>query len=308
MKPAVVRTIIVLAALFCLTPYASPPLALALGIGIALTLGNPFLKQMQASTKILLQISVVGLGFGMNLAQVLSAGRTGIVFTAVSITGTLLLGWFIGRRLKLDEKTTQLISTGTAICGGSAIAALGPVINADHKDMSVALATVFVLNAIALFIFPPMGHLFGMSQSQFGVWIAIAIHDTSSVVGAASRYGLEALQVATPIKLTRTLWIFPVAFGISLFFTKTRAKMTVPWFIFGFLLASVLKTYIPAIGGLSGVLVDAARTGLTLTLFFIGAGLSRETVSRVGFRPFVLGIALWIIVSVVSFFVVRSTV
>ena len=308
MKPAAVRTIIVLAALFCLTPYASPPLALALGIGIALTLGNPLLKQMQASTKILLQISVVGLGFGMNLAQVLSAGRTGIVFTAVSITGTLLLGWFIGRRLKLDEKTTQLISTGTAICGGSAIAALGPVINADHKDMSVALATVFVLNAIALFIFPPMGHLFGMSQSQFGVWIAIAIHDTSSVVGAASRYGLEALQVATPIKLTRTLWIFPVAFGISLFFTKTRAKMTVPWFIFGFLLASVLKTYIPAIGGLSGVLVDAARTGLTLTLFFIGAGLSRETVSRVGFRPFALGIALWIIISVVSFFVVRSTV
>jgi uncharacterized integral membrane protein (TIGR00698 family) len=302
------KALIIVAAIFCLTPYASPPIALALGIVIALSLGNPFAKEMQKSTKILLQVSVVGLGFGVNMSQVVSAGETGVVFTAVSITGTLLLGWFIGKRLEMDSKITQLISTGTAICGGSAIAAVGPVINADPKEMSVALATVFVLNAIALFIFPPIGHFFNMTQQQFGVWVAIAIHDTSSVVGAASRYGTEALQVATPIKLTRTLWIFPVAFFTAVFVTKSKAKVAIPYFIVGFLLASVLKTYVPAIDSISGYLVQLAKIGLTLTLFFIGAGLSKATIKSVGVKPFILGVTLWLLISVVSFFVVRGTV
>jgi uncharacterized integral membrane protein (TIGR00698 family) len=297
---------VLLIGIFCLTPWASPPIALALGILLALTLGNPFQKPMQKATKLLLQVSVVGLGFGMNLGQVLEAGKTGILFTAVSILGTLLLGYVLGRLLNVNEKTAHLISTGTAICGGSAIAAVGPVLQADQKEMSVSLATVFVLNAVALFIFPSIGHYLGLTQSQFGVWIAIAIHDTSSVVGVASRYGIEALQVATPIKLTRTLWIIPIALGMATFVSKSKAKISIPWFILWFLLASLARTILPPVETIAPVLVQIARTGLTLTLFFIGAGLSRDTVKSVGMKPFVLGIGLWVVVSVVSLWAVLT--
>ena len=265
----------------------SPPGALALGILIAMTVGNPFAKKTAKATKYLLQASVVGLGFGMDLQKVVAAGRTGILFTIATITGTLILGFLIGRAMKIERTTSHLISSGTAICGGSAIAAVGPVLNASDEEMSVSLGTVFILNSIALFIFPVIGHHFAMSQMQFGVWSAIAIHDTSSVVGAASRYGAEALQIATTVKLTRALWIVPLTLGTAAVFHRKSAKITIPWFILWFLVASVIRTYVNT--PMWGYVVIAARVGLTITLFLIGAGLSRKSLAAVGVKPLVLG-------------------
>ena len=261
--------------LFCLTPWASPPIALALGLALALTIGHPYPQRNAKATKLLLQVSVVGLGFGMNLAKVVEAGRTGVVFTIITIVGTLVLGYLAGRAMNVSRGTAHLISSGTAICGGSAIAAVGPVIDASDEEMSVSLGTVFILNAIALFVFPVIGHQFGLTQNQFGVWAAIAIHDTSSVVGAAAKYGAEALQIATTVKLTRALWIVPLTLVTALLFRKKNAKIAIPWFILFFLLASVVRTYVPAPQIAWDVLVRIARAGLTVTLFLIGAGLSR---------------------------------
>jgi uncharacterized integral membrane protein (TIGR00698 family) len=292
--------------LFCLTPWASPPVALALGLAMALTVGHPFPERNAKMTKVLLQASVVGLGFGMNLQQVMKAGRTGLVFTIATIAGTLILGYLAGRLMAVDGKTAHLISSGTAICGGSAIAAVGPVVEASDEQMSVALATVFILNSIALFIFPPIGHTLALTQQQFGVWAAIAIHDTSSVVGAASKYGVEALQIATTVKLTRALWIVPLTLGTAFFFKRQKsARITIPWFILGFVLASILRTYVPA-PALWDVLVHLAKIGLTVTLFLIGAGLSRRSIVNVGVRPLVLGVFLWVVISCVSLYAVRT--
>jgi uncharacterized integral membrane protein (TIGR00698 family) len=302
------RTIVFFALiLFCLTPWASPPLALALGLALALTLGHPFPDRNAKATKLLLQISVVGLGFGMNLTKVVEAGRTGIIFTIVTIAGTLLLGWAVGRAMKISSGTAHLISSGTAICGGSAIAAVGPVIGASDEEMSVSLGTVFILNALALFIFPVVGHQFGLTQNQFGIWSAIAIHDTSSVVGAASKYGAEALQIATTVKLTRALWIVPLTLVTAFLFRKKSAKITIPWFVLFFLLASVVRTYIAAPPVTWDVLVRVARAGLTVTLFLIGAGLSRKSLAAVGWRPLFLGVVLWIAISAVSLWAVIGT-
>lgn len=294
--------------LFCLTPWASPPVALALGLVLAQTLGNPFAGQTKAATAKLLQYSVVGLGFGMNAHAAVQAGREGILFTVVSIFGTLVLGYFAGRWLGLGRHVTHLISCGTAICGGSAIAAVGPVLRAKDEEMSVALGTVFVLNAIALFAFPPIGHALAMTQQQFGLWCAIAIHDTSSVVGAAKVYGDQALQVATTVKLARALWIIPVSIGTAMLFKQKGVKIKVPYFIFGFIAAMLLNTYVPAVQPLGPVLVKLAKIGLTLTLFFIGAGLSAATLRLVGARPYVLGVLLWAVVSSVSLYVILHTV
>ncbi|HEX8154599.1 MAG TPA: putative sulfate exporter family transporter [Thermoanaerobaculia bacterium] len=294
--------------LFCLTPWASPPLALALGLVIALTIGHPWPKSNSKATKLLLQISVVGLGFGMNLAKVVEAGRTGIVFTIVTIVGTLLLGYAAGRAMNVSRGTAHLISSGTAICGGSAIAAVGPVIDASDEEMSVSLGTVFILNAIALFAFPVIGHAVQLSQTQFGVWAAIAIHDTSSVVGAASKYGAEALSIATTVKLTRALWIVPLTLVTAFFFKRRNAKVTIPWFILFFLVASVIRTYVAAPPELWDALVRIARIGLTVTLFLIGAGLSRKSLAAVGARPLLLGVFLWIVISAVSLWAVIATV
>jgi len=283
----------------------SPPGALALGILIAMTVGNPFAKKTAKATKYLLQASVVGLGFGMDLQKVVAAGRTGILFTIATITGTLILGFLIGRAMKIERTTSHLISSGTAICGGSAIAAVGPVLNASDEEMSVSLGTVFILNSIALFIFPVIGHHFAMSQMQFGVWSAIAIHDTSSVVGAASRYGAEALQIATTVKLTRALWIVPLTLGTAAVFHRKSAKITIPWFILWFLVASVIRTYVNT--PMWGYVVIAARVGLTITLFLIGAGLSRKSLAAVGVKPLVLGVLLWIAISTVSLYAVLHT-
>jgi uncharacterized integral membrane protein (TIGR00698 family) len=294
--------------IFCITPWASPPIALALGLALALTLGHPFASRNSKATKLLLQTSVVLLGFGMNLQKVVEAGRTGFVFTIVTIVGTLILGFLLGRAMNISRTTAHLISSGTAICGGSAIAAVGPVVNATDEEMSVALGTVFILNSIALFIFPMIGHRLGMTQQQFGVWAAIAIHDTSSVVGAAAKYGADALQIATTVKLTRALWIVPVTLATALFFKRKSAKVTIPWFILWFVIASVLRTYIAAPAEIWSTLTMLAKIGLTVTLFLIGAGLSRKSIAAVGARPLILGILLWIAISSVSLFAVLRTV
>lgn len=281
---------------------ATPPAVLFIGLVFALVFGQPCPAFNKKMSKILLQYSVVGLGFGMNLHASLASGKEGMAFTAISVAGAMLIGVFFGKKLlRADTETSYLISAGTAICGGSAIAAVGPVIKAKDSSMSVALATVFVLNAIALFVFPPLGRLLELTQQQFGMWAAIAIHDTSSVVGAGVAYGEEALQVATTVKLTRALWIIPLALATALIFKTEGKKITVPWFILFFILAVIANTYLlgnfPQIGQ---TVSDAARKGLTLTMFFIGASLSGETLRQVGLKPLALGIALWVIISAAS--------
>lgn len=295
-------------AVFCFTPYANPPLALALGLAMALTVGHPYKTHNSKVVKYLLQASVVGLGFGMNFAEVVKAGRTGVGFTVVSIFATLGAGILLGKLLKVKRNTSYLISAGTAICGGSAIAAMAPILDANDEEISVALGTIFILNAVALFIFPPIGHALAMSQSQFGFWSAIAIHDTSSVVGAAARYGAEALKIATTVKLTRALWIVPLSLLAGLAVRNKKAKVSIPYFIFAFVLASVLVTALPYFSGLYSFISLAAKKGLTLTLFLIGAGLSRDTIQKVGFRPVIQGVALWAFISLSSLLVLRNLV
>jgi uncharacterized integral membrane protein (TIGR00698 family) len=306
------QVIFALLLVFCLTPWASPPIALALGLVLAQTVGNPFSTQTKVFTSKLLQFSVVGLGFGMNAHAAVQAGREGILFTVVSIFGTLILGFFAGRWLGLGRRVVHLISCGTAICGGSAIAAIGPVLGAKDEEMSVGLGTVFVLNALALFAFPPIGHALHLSQNQFGLWCAIAIHDTSSVVGAAAAYGNEALEIATTVKLARALWIIPVALGTALAFRQKGVKIAIPYFILGFILAMLFNTYapayVPATKSFGPLLVSLAKIGLTVTLFFIGAGLSAKVVRSVGVRPYVLGLLLWLVVSTASLYVILHAV
>ncbi len=292
---------------FCLTPWASPPVALALGLALAQTVGNPFSAHTKRATGWLLQFSVVGLGFGMNAHAAVQAGKEGILFTVVSIFGTLLLGLAAGRWLGLGRHVVHLISCGTAICGGSAIAAIGPVLRASDEEMSVALGTVFVLNALALFAFPPIGHALALTQHEFGLWCAIAVHDTSSVVGAAAAYGNQALEVATTVKLARALWIVPVAIGTAMMFKQKGVKITVPYFIVGFIAAMLANTFVPAARPLGPVLVNLAKIGLTVTLFFIGAGLSARVVRSVGVRPYVLGLLLWVVISTGSLWVILHT-
>ena len=282
--------------------WITPPVALFLGLVFALTCGQAYPKFNKKVSKKLLQYSVVGLGFGMNLHASLASGKEGMVFTVISVIGTMIIGMFIGRNLlKVNRDTSYLISSGTAICGGSAIAAVGPVIKAKDSDMSVALATIFVLNAIALFVFPIFGHWLGMTQQEFGTWAAIAIHDTSSVVGAGAAYGEEALQVATTIKLTRALWIIPLALVTSVIFKNGGKKINIPWFILWFIVAILINTYLlnnnPAVGK---AISSLARKGLIVTMFFIGASLSTDVLKQVGIKPLLQGILLWIVISVGS--------
>ena len=282
--------------------WVTPPVALFLGLAFALLCGQAHPNFNKKTSKYLLQYSVVGLGFGMNLHSAVASGKEGMAFTVISVIGTLAIGFFMGRKLfKLDKKTSYLIGSGTAICGGSAIAAVGPVMRANDSEMSVSLATIFILNAIALFIFPAIGHALDMTQQQFGTWAAIAIHDTSSVVGAGAAYGEEALGIATTIKLTRALWIIPMAFFTSFVFKTKGQKITIPWFIFFFVGAMVVNTYllngVPQIGL---AINELARKTLTITMFFIGASLSMNVIKAVGLRPLILGVLLWLIISVAS--------
>lgn len=282
--------------------WVTPPVALFLGLAFALLCGQAHPKFNKKVSKYLLQYSVVGLGFGMNIQAALVSGKEGMEFTIISVVGTMLIGWILGRKLlKVDRDTSYLISSGTAICGGSAIAAVGPVLKAKDSEMSVALGTIFILNAIALFIFPVIGHALNMSQHEFGTWAAIAIHDTSSVVGAGQAYGEESLQVATTIKLTRALWIIPLAFVTSFIFKSKGQKISIPWFIFFFVLAMVVNTYLlgtTETGAQIGNAINGfARKTLTITLFFIGASLSRDVLKAVGIKPLIQGVLLWIVIS-----------
>jgi uncharacterized integral membrane protein (TIGR00698 family) len=295
-------------AVLCLFPIVSPPVALLMGLLVANLMGNPFATSTAKLSKVLLQVSVVGLGFGMNIFSAIKAGSQGVLFTVITIAGTLTAGYLLGRAFKIDKKTTSLVSSGTAICGGSAIAAVAPVINASKEQISVALGAVFILNSIALLVFPSVGHAFDMSQVQFGMWSAIAIHDTSSVVGAASKYGQEALEVATTIKLARALWIIPVSLAFGMFYRKQSGKIKIPWFIGLFILAMVLNTYVTPIQSVSPYVVFLAKAGLTLTLFLIGSSLSLSQLRSVGLRPFLLAVTLWVIISVASFGVVMNMI
>ena len=282
--------------------WVTPPVALFVGLAFALLCGQAYPKFNKKVSKKLLQYSVVGLGFGMNLHASLASGKEGMLFTIISVMGTMILGMFIGRKLlKVNRDTSYLISSGTAICGGSAIAAVGPVIKAKDSDMSVALATIFVLNAIALFIFPVFGNWLGLTQQEFGTWAAIAIHDTSSVVGAGAAYGEEALQVATTIKLTRALWIIPLALVTSVIFKNGGKKINIPWFILWFVVAILINTYlldsVPEVGK---TIAGLARKGLIVTMFFIGASLSTDVLKAVGVKPLLQGVLLWVVISVGS--------
>lgn len=296
--------------LLIVSVFTSPPIALILGLISALTFGDPFPLQTKKATRYLLQFSVVLLGFGMNLTAVVKAGRDGILFTIASIFGTLVLGSIVGKLLNINGKTSTLVSAGTAICGGSAIAAVAPAISADAEETSVSLGTIFILNSIALFVFPFVGHQLNLSQNQFGVWAAIAIHDTSSVVGAAAKYGGEALAMATTVKLARALWIAPVALFYSYLYrdktTGKKLKVTIPWFIFLFLLATIFRTYSPdfIFPSVYDSLINLAKAGLTVTLFLIGASLSRETLKKVGIKPLLQGVILWVVISVISLWAV----
>ena len=289
-------------ALRFLSTWVTPPVVLFIGLVFALLCGQAYPTFNKNVSKKLLQYSVIGLGFGMNLQASLASGKEGMLFTIISVVGTLLIGMFIGCKvLKINRTTSYLISSGTAICGGSAIAAVGPIIKAKDTDMSMALATVFILNAIGLFLFPILGHWLELSQQDFGTWAAIAIHDTSSVVGAGAAYGEEALQVATTIKLTRALWIIPLALVTSVIFRSEGKKISIPWFILFFILAMLINTYLladyPEVGKF---IAGIARKGLIITMFFIGASLSVDVIKSVGIRPLLQGILLWIIISAAS--------
>ncbi|MBS1971116.1 MAG: putative sulfate exporter family transporter [Bdellovibrionales bacterium] len=300
------RILFPLAGLLCLAPFISSGTALFMGVALALIFGNPYLDLARKYTHRLLAISVVGMGFGMDLAVIGRVGLQGIGYTIAGISLTLTLGYFIGKLLKTDRNVSILVSVGTAICGGSAIAAVAPVIRAKSHEVSVALGTVFVLNAVALFLFPPLGHYFGLTQHQFGLWSALAIHDTSSVVGASLQYGAEALQVGTTVKLARALWIVPIAFAIGWVVARNQqtgaaGKGKKPWFILGFILAAALVTWVPVLQPAGHVIESIAKRLLVLTLFLIGSGLTRETLRSVGARPFFQGVLLWIIAASATF-------
>ena len=300
-KKLLLQLLFLALAVLSFSPLISPPIALLFGILFV----NIFGKVLETDTfvKKLLQYSIVGLGFGINLNTAIEAGSQGFLFTVSTIALVMIFGLFLAKILKIDKTIAQLISAGTAICGGSAIAAVAPILKANSKQTSVALGIVFVLNAVALFIFPEIGHFFNLTQNQFGIWSAIAIHDTSSVVGAASKYGNEALQIATTVKLARALWIIPLAFLISIF-TKSEGKIKIPYFIGFFVLAILAGTYLPFLQNFNTVISEISRDTLKVALFLIGAGLSLQNLKNIGIKPLLLGIILWIFISSISLYAV----
>lgn len=285
------------------------PIALLLGLVFAFAFPNPPCPKFNKKcSKYLLQVAVVCLGFNMNLEQSLKSGSEGMLFTVVSVVGVMTLGVLIGYWMHLNRKSAYLISSGTAICGGSAIAAVGPVLKANSDEMAVSLGVIFILNAIALFIFPPIGHLLEMSQTQFGTWAAIAIHDTSSVVGAGETFGPQALEIATLIKLTRALWIIPLALATMFIFRDKTGKISIPWFIFMFIGAMVINTYVSLPAWFTETMVWVAKRGMVVTLFMIGASLTIKMIRSVGVKPLMLAILLWIIIGTSSLLVVLNTI
>ncbi|WP_153399651.1 YeiH family protein [Chryseobacterium vaccae] len=294
------KIIFIIFAVFCLTPWVSSPIALASGFVLVVLIGNPFEKHLHQYIHLLLQVSIVGLGFGLKLDEALQAGKSGFLLTVMSIITVMVLGYFLGRVFKLEKKLSYLISAGTAICGGSAIAAVSPIIRPDSKEISLGLAIIFTLNSIALFIYPAIGHMLDLSQEQFGLWCAVGIHDTSSVVGAAGKYGFEALKTATTVKLARALWIIPVSVITMFIFKNNESKIKIPWFIGWFVLAILLNTYFPVFERFSSSITSLAKSGLNLTLFFIGSTLSIQTLKTIGIKPLAMAVILWIVISIGS--------
>jgi uncharacterized integral membrane protein (TIGR00698 family) len=305
-KDLFIKLLFFILLLFCLSPFASSPLALALGIAFTIMIGNPYEKNLHKYINLLLKISIVGLGFGLQLNEAIKAGREGISLTILSIFTVMILGYFLGKSLKLERPLSYLLSVGTAICGGSAIAAVTPIIKPTTKQISLALAIVFTLNSVALFIYPSIGHLLNMTQEQFGLWCAIGIHDTSYVVGAASKFGDEALKVATTVKLSRALWIIPMSLFTVLLFKTKGVKVKIPWFIGLFVVAILIHTYIPMFEGFSKIATNAAKSGLNLTLFLIGSTISLETLRTISWKPLILAIVLWIVISVGSLLLILN--
>jgi len=300
-KKLLLQLLFLALAVLSFSPLVSPPIALLFGILFVNIFGK--VLETDSFVKKLLQYSIVGLGFGINLNTAIEAGSQGFLFTVSTIALVMIFGLLLAKILKIDKTIAQLISAGTAICGGSAIAAVAPILKANNKQTSVALGIVFVLNAVALFIFPEIGHFFNLTQNQFGIWSAIAIHDTSSVVGAASKYGNEALQIATTVKLARALWIIPLAFLISIF-TKSEGKIKIPYFIGFFILAILAGTYLPFLQNFNSIISEISRDTLKVALFLIGAGLSLQNLKNIGIKPLLLGIILWIFISSISLYAV----
>ncbi|WP_158787651.1 YeiH family protein [Granulicella sp. L46] len=305
------RTLFLLGLLIAGSSIVSPPVALVGGIAFGFTVDHPLRAESARLSKLLLQASVIALGFGMNIQQVAHAGRSGFAYTAISITTAMVLGLALGKLLHIGGKASFLITAGTAICGGSAIAAIAPITNANEEEISVSMGTVFLLNSVALLLFPPIGHLLHLTQNQFGLWAALAIHDTSSVVGAAAAYGTQALAIGTTVKLARALWIVPVSLFTAVYMARVvtqrnyptthhRSKVTIPWFILFFCAAAALATYLPSFHHTFAALNHLGKAGLTATLFLIGTSLSKKTLRQVGVRPLVQGIVLWIIVGAAS--------
>jgi uncharacterized integral membrane protein (TIGR00698 family) len=293
------KTVFFVGMILAASGLVSPPIALAGGLLYGFSFVHPYHVASKKLSKFLLQASVVGLGFGMDLQQVLRVGRSGFVYTAASISLALLVGWGLGRLLKIKQRISFLIATGTAICGGSAIAAVAPITGATEEEIGVSLGTIFVLNSVALLAFPAIGSALHMSQTQFGLWSALAIHDTSSVVGAAAKFGAVALAVGTTVKLARALWIVPVSFATAMV-NKTKARIHLPWFILFFCFAAVANTYIHVFQPAYPELKHLGVIGLTVTLYLIGTGLSMKTLREVGVRPLLQGILLWVLVAVGS--------
>jgi uncharacterized integral membrane protein (TIGR00698 family) len=303
--PTLAKILFALGLILSFSGLFSPPVALVAGILFGLSFTHPYISESRGIARILLQSSVVALGFGMNLHEVLKAGRSGFLYTALGISFALLVGLALGKLLRVRGNSSFLITTGTAICGGSAIAAIGPILQADEEEMAVSLGTIFILNSVALLIFPPVGNALHLSQSQFGLWAALAIHDTSSVVGAATKYGTPALVIGTTVKLARALWIVPLALATAAI-KHHRSRIQFPWFIFFFILAAVLNTYVRTLEHITPSLFTLGRLGLTATLFLIGSGISRATLKTVGWRPLLQGVLLWLGVGLTSLYFIRT--
>jgi uncharacterized integral membrane protein (TIGR00698 family) len=301
---ALAKILFILALALSLTGILSPPVALLSGILFGLLFTHPYGQPSRTAARVLLQVSVVALGFGMNLHEVLKAGRSGFIYTALGITFAFLVGSALGKLLQVRGNSSFLITTGTAICGGSAIAALGPIVQANEEEMAVSLGTIFILNSIALLVFPLIGNALHLSQTQFGLWAALAIHDTSSVVGAATKYGPQALVVGTTVKLARALWIVPLAL-VTAAAKHHRARIQFPWFILFFVFAALANTYLPAQHSATKTFFTLGRFGLTATLFLIGTGISRATLKEVGWRPLLEGLLLWLAVGLTSLYFIR---
>ncbi len=307
LKSLIVKTLFFAGLIISASGYISAPIALTAGIIFGLSVAHPLPADSRDLSRFLLQASVVALGFGMDLHEVIKAGRSGFVYTALGISFALILGLALGKLLHVRGNPSFLITTGTAICGGSAIAAVAPIIQADEQEVAVALGTVFILNSVALLVFPLVGAALRLTQQQFGLWAALAIHDTSSVVGAASKYGADALVVGTTVKLARALWIVPLAL-ITAAVKRSNSKVKLPWFILLFCLAAVINTYVPQSAYISKILFTLGRYGLAATLFLIGTSISRAALKELGWRPLAQGIVLWVLVALTSLYFIRAGV